>query len=159
MPFSCIYGKGDEWAPGHLPLSYSSGSGAHTVKFNCPPCPLGTAGQSTLKGCPFIHVGFSRDKYGRGLISLWILSFCFAKLCKTILLNQAILKYSAHTPWISEKAETRQTDRHTHTHAHACDINKCSVTSPRNTCLSFLPPICLCSSLLQIWFLICYWYD
>lgn len=86
------------------------------MKFNCPPCPLGTAGQSTLKGCSFLHVGFSRDEYGAGLISLWILSLCFAKLCKTILLNQAILKYSVHTPLISEKAETRQTDTHTPVH-------------------------------------------
>lgn len=35
--------------------------------------PLGTPGQSALKGCCFLHVGSNRDEYKTGLISFWIL--------------------------------------------------------------------------------------
>lgn len=132
-------------------------SGAHTVKFNWPPCPLGTAGQSTLKGMPFLHVGISRDEYGTGLISLWILSFCFAKPCKLYCWIRPYWSILFILPSFLRKL--RQS-KQTHTHPCPCsDVNKRSVTSPRNTCLSFsasclplfLTTTNVVSNLLPVW--------
>lgn len=101
--------------------------------------PLGTHGQSTLKGCHFLHADSSRDEYRTGLISsqiLWpfFLPLHFPELYKAILLNQTLLDYSSSTPWTSEKGATRQTHTYTHTLDH-----KVYLMWPRWWHLSTLP--------------------